>query len=103
MTVTVKRRTPIVVSAAATRRAGLRAGQEVEIKASAGVITIVPKVRATQDGYTPSQRRAIDAQLAAAEKQPFHGPFETAEQAVADMKSRLKSRSRGRAAKTKPA
>jgi len=44
MTVTVKNKTPLVVSAAARRKAGFRSGQELEAKAFGGVITIVPKL-----------------------------------------------------------
>jgi bifunctional DNA-binding transcriptional regulator/antitoxin component of YhaV-PrlF toxin-antitoxin module len=44
MTVVVKNREPLVVPTAARRRAGFKSGQELEVKASGGVITIVPKV-----------------------------------------------------------
>ena len=44
------------------------------------------------DEYTPEQRRSIDAQLDEAEKGPFRGPFNTAEEMIADMKSQLKKR-----------
>jgi hypothetical protein len=92
MTVIVKPGTPIVVPAAALRRAGLKAGQVIEIKTSAGIITILPKHLTRDDEYTPAQRRAVDAQLDEAEKGPFYAPFETAEAAIADMKARLKKR-----------
>jgi bifunctional DNA-binding transcriptional regulator/antitoxin component of YhaV-PrlF toxin-antitoxin module len=44
MTVTVKNMTPLVVPTAARRRAGFKSGQELEVKASGGVITIIPKL-----------------------------------------------------------
>jgi bifunctional DNA-binding transcriptional regulator/antitoxin component of YhaV-PrlF toxin-antitoxin module len=44
MTVTVKNQEPLVVPPAVRRRAGFRRGQELEVKASGGVITIVPKL-----------------------------------------------------------
>jgi len=44
MTVAVKNRLPLVVPAAALRRAGFKSGQELEIGASGGVITIAPKL-----------------------------------------------------------
>ena len=43
MTVTVKDGTPLVVPTAARRKAGFKSGQELEVKASGGVITIIPK------------------------------------------------------------
>ena len=44
MTVVVKNKEPLVVPTAARRRAGFKSGQELEVKASGGVITIVPKL-----------------------------------------------------------
>jgi bifunctional DNA-binding transcriptional regulator/antitoxin component of YhaV-PrlF toxin-antitoxin module len=43
MIVTVKNKTPLVVPTAARRKAGFKSGQELEVKASGGVITIIPK------------------------------------------------------------
>lgn len=39
------------------------------------------------DEYTPAQRRIIDSRLAKAEKGPFHGPFDTADEMIAHMKA----------------
>jgi antitoxin component of MazEF toxin-antitoxin module len=44
MTVPVKNRTPVIIPPAALRRAGFKSGQELEVKASGGVITIVLKL-----------------------------------------------------------
>ena len=44
MTVAVKNKPPVVVPPAALRRAGFKRGQELEVKASGGVVTIVPKL-----------------------------------------------------------
>ena len=44
MTVAVKNKTPVIVPPAALRRAGFKNGQELEVKAGGGVITIVPKL-----------------------------------------------------------
>ena len=65
MTVAVKNdnKTPLVVPPAVRRRARFKSGQELEFRVSGGVITIVPKLPAADDEYTPEQRRAIDAQL----------------------------------------
>jgi bifunctional DNA-binding transcriptional regulator/antitoxin component of YhaV-PrlF toxin-antitoxin module len=73
MTVAIKNnnKTPLVVPASVRRAAGFKSGQEVEFKASCGVITILPKLQSSEDEHTPAQRRRLDAQLAAAEKGPF--------------------------------
>jgi bifunctional DNA-binding transcriptional regulator/antitoxin component of YhaV-PrlF toxin-antitoxin module len=92
MTVTVKNKTPLVVPPAIRRRAGLNVGDQVEFRASGGVITITPKVPAADDEYTPEQRRMIDAQLDEAEKGPFHGPFDTADEMITHIKGELKKR-----------
>jgi len=44
MTVTVKNKTPLVVPPAVRRKAGFKSGQEIEFRASGGVITIAPKL-----------------------------------------------------------
>jgi len=56
------------------------------------VITILPKLPMADEEYTPAQRRAIDAQLDAAEKGPFHGPFTNADEMIAYVKGALKKR-----------
>jgi bifunctional DNA-binding transcriptional regulator/antitoxin component of YhaV-PrlF toxin-antitoxin module len=86
MTVAVKNKPPVVVPESALRRAGFKRGQELEVRASGGVITILPKLPTAGDEYTPEQRRIIDARLAegAADIKAgrVHGPF-TAKQAAA--------------------
>ena len=94
MTVAIKdnNKTPLVVPASVRRTAGFESGQEIEFKASGGVITILPKLPKADDEYTAAQRRVIDAQLDAAEKGPFHGPFKTADDMAAYVKGALKKR-----------
>ena len=93
MTVTVKNKTSIItVPRTVQRRAGFKAGDVLEFKASGGVITIVPKLPTADDEYTPEQRRIIDARLDEAEKGPFYGPFNTADEMIAHMKGQLKKR-----------
>jgi bifunctional DNA-binding transcriptional regulator/antitoxin component of YhaV-PrlF toxin-antitoxin module len=101
MTVAVKNnnKTPLVVPSAVRRKAGFKSGQELEFKASGGVITIIPKLPAAADEYTPEQRRMIDAELDEAAKGPFRGPFNTAAEMIAHLKSELKAR--GTAKKSK--
>lgn len=86
MTVAVRNnnKTPLVVPTAVRRKAGFKSGQELEFKASGGVITIVPKLPAS-DEYTPEQHRRIDAELDEAAKGPFHGPFNTAGEMIAHL------------------
>ena len=67
---------------------------------SGGVINIVPKLPTADDDYTPAQRAAIDARLAQARKGPYHGPFDTADQAIDFLRKELKS---GKPAKRKKA
>jgi hypothetical protein len=52
----------------------------------------LPRLPRADDEYTPEQRRSIDAQLDAAEEEFFRGPFNTAEEMIADMKSQVKRR-----------
>ena len=94
MTVAVKNdnKTPLVVPPAVRRRARFKSGQELEFRVSGGVITIVPKLPAADDEYTPEQRRAIDAQLREAERGPFYGPFDTVDEMIADLRGRIAKR-----------
>jgi bifunctional DNA-binding transcriptional regulator/antitoxin component of YhaV-PrlF toxin-antitoxin module len=91
MTVAIKNnnKTPLVVPPAVRRRAGFKSGQELEIKASSGVITILPKLPASDSEYTPQQRRAIDRGIAASEKDytegHSYGPFETHQEFIASL------------------
>jgi bifunctional DNA-binding transcriptional regulator/antitoxin component of YhaV-PrlF toxin-antitoxin module len=90
MTATVKNNRPLVIPPAVRRKAGFKNGQEVEFKASGGVITIIPKLPNADDEYTPEQRKAIDAELREAEKGPFYGPFDTVDEMIKHLKGRLK-------------
>lgn len=82
----------LVVPMSVQRRARIKPGDPVEFKTAPGVITIVSKVLAPEDEYTVAQRRAIDAQLAAAGNGPFYGPFETAGQAIQFMRREIRVR-----------
>ena len=91
MTVAIKNnnKAPLVVPPAVRRRAGFKSSQELEIKASCGVITILPKLPATDDEYTPQQRRVIDRGITASEKDykegRSYGPFKTHEEFIASL------------------
>ena len=80
---------------------GLVDGDLVEVRAVGKKIVITPQHRLAidrsgfpnaDDDYTPAQRRIIDAQLDEAAKDPFHGPFNAAEEMIAHMKGELKKR-----------
>jgi len=96
MTVAIKNdnKTPLVVPRAVRRTAGFKSGQELEIKASGGVITILPKLPNADDEYSPEQRRAIDTRLKMAleEVKQGHaaGPFNTSDEMIASLKGELK-------------
>jgi bifunctional DNA-binding transcriptional regulator/antitoxin component of YhaV-PrlF toxin-antitoxin module len=98
MTVTVKNKTknPLVVPQAVRRQAGHRNGQDLEFRVSGGVITILPKLLAADDEYTPAERRAIDRGIAQSEKQyaadKSYGPFDTAAEAIASINAHLRQR-----------
>jgi bifunctional DNA-binding transcriptional regulator/antitoxin component of YhaV-PrlF toxin-antitoxin module len=91
MTVAIKNNNnmPLVVPRAIRRKAGFKSGQELEIKASGGVITILPRFPSADDEYTPAERRAIDRGIAQSEKEyregKHVGPFTTAEEFLADL------------------
>jgi bifunctional DNA-binding transcriptional regulator/antitoxin component of YhaV-PrlF toxin-antitoxin module len=96
MTVTVKNKTPLVVPPAVRRQAGLKSGDKLEFKVSGGVITILQKLPSADDEYTPAQRRVIDRSIAKGlediHKGRVHGPFQTANEAIADLRSLARSR-----------
>jgi bifunctional DNA-binding transcriptional regulator/antitoxin component of YhaV-PrlF toxin-antitoxin module len=96
MTVTVKSNEPLVVPPSIRRRAGHKNGQELEFRVSGAVITILPKLPAADDEYTPGHRRMIDARLAEGladiKAGRTFGPFNSAEEMIADMKARLRKR-----------
>ena len=96
MTVSVKNdnRIPLVVPPALRRKAGFKSGEQLEIKASGRVITIVPKLPAADDDYTPEQRRMVDARLAKADEDiktgRVYGPFNTAQEMAASIEANIK-------------
>ena len=96
MAVVTKNKTPLVVPVAIQRKAGLVAGQNVEFRASGGVITITPKPPSADDEYSPEQRRLIDARLAAARKGPYSGPFDSADDAIKFLRKEIRSRKTGK-------
>ena len=100
MTVVLKNnnKTPLVIPTAARRKAGFKSGQDLEVKASGGVITIVPKLPDADDEYTPKQRRAIDQEIAKSlddvKQGRVHGPFDTHADFIASLHEKTQRASR---------
>ena len=92
MNTVVQSKKPIVVPESLRRRAGIKAGDRVEIRVSGGIINIIPVLPSAEAEYTPEQRRIIDARLAEAQKGPYYGPFDTAAEMITHMKGELKKR-----------
>lgn len=92
MRIIVKENSPIVIPDSFRRRAGLKAGDRLEFRLSGGIINIIPHVPSAKDEYTPAERMAIDEQLREAEKGPFHGPFETADEAIEFLSREIRKR-----------
>lgn len=105
MTITLKKKAPLVVPPSIQRKARLKAGDQVEFKAAPGMITIVSKPPAaptpTDDEYTPEQRRIIEAQLAEGlddiRKGRVSRRFDTVAEMLASMKARRKTSPRHKA------
>lgn len=100
MTVTLQSKDELVVPRAVRRRAGIKTGQTVKFKVSGGIISIIPDLPSADDEYTPAQRRVIDARLAEAREGPYHGPFATANEAVAFLREEIKNRKSAKRKKT---
>ncbi len=73
------------------------AGDMVNVQVKASQIIITPQTVVDRSGfpnandeYTPEQRKKITAELLEAMKEPSIGPFDTAEEMIADMKKKLK-------------
>jgi bifunctional DNA-binding transcriptional regulator/antitoxin component of YhaV-PrlF toxin-antitoxin module len=97
MTVTVKGNAPLVVPQSALRKAGIRSGDKLKFETKgSGVITIEKEFEDARGEYTPAQRKIIDARLDEAMKEyergEVVGPFDTAEEMIASMKTELKRR-----------
>jgi bifunctional DNA-binding transcriptional regulator/antitoxin component of YhaV-PrlF toxin-antitoxin module len=63
MTLTISK-SHIVIPPKVQREAGFKLGDQIEVRAVRGVITIAVKPQTADDEYTPEQRRIVDAQLA---------------------------------------
>ena len=99
MTITLKAKAPLVVPPSVQRKARLKAGDQVEFRATPGKITIVskpPVAAAADDEYTPEQRRIINREIAKGlediKKGRTYGPFDTAEDAIKFLHKEIRAR-----------
>jgi bifunctional DNA-binding transcriptional regulator/antitoxin component of YhaV-PrlF toxin-antitoxin module len=92
MAALAKKGAPLVVPSVIRRKAGFKGGEDLEFKASGGVITIVRKPPVAKDEYTPAQRKIINARLAEARKGSYLGPFETADEAIKVIRNEIRNR-----------
>jgi bifunctional DNA-binding transcriptional regulator/antitoxin component of YhaV-PrlF toxin-antitoxin module len=96
MTLRRKDKAPIVVPSNIRRRAGFKPNDELEFRASGGVITITAKAENADEEYTPAQRRIIDKQLKQAMKDidegRFYGPFDSVDEMIESIEAELRKR-----------
>ena len=101
MTVTVQKKTDLIVPRSVRRKAGIKSGDKLEFKVSGGIINIIPKLPSADDEYTPAQRRIINARLAKSDEDikqgRVYGPFNTAEEMAASIEANIKLRARKKA------
>jgi antitoxin component of MazEF toxin-antitoxin module len=96
MTLALKSKSPVIVPPAVLRQAGFRSGEELVIKASGGVITIVPKRPHSKPNgaETLAERRAINRSLAASDKDyhegRVYGPFSTTEEMAESIEANIR-------------
>jgi AbrB family looped-hinge helix DNA binding protein len=100
----------VTIPTAVRRQAGLSKGDLVNFAFQRGKIIITPRLvidrssfPTADDDYTPEQRRIIDARLAESEQDLKNGrtfgPFNTADEMIADMKARLRKGPRAKRTK----
>jgi bifunctional DNA-binding transcriptional regulator/antitoxin component of YhaV-PrlF toxin-antitoxin module len=99
VTVTVGRKAGLVVPPSVRRQAGIKAGDQLEFKASRGVITIVTKSDIGKDEPMSDQRGMIDREIAKGlediKRGRVYGPF-SASEATKFIKAELKTRTKKR-------
>ena len=94
MTITVDEQTRRIFPRSVCRQAGIKNGDQLEVKVSGGIITMLPKLPSAADEYTSAQRRVIDARiaegLADVKHGRVHGPFETHEAMIKFLHGKVK-------------
>jgi bifunctional DNA-binding transcriptional regulator/antitoxin component of YhaV-PrlF toxin-antitoxin module len=96
MTITVDAKTREILPRSVLRKAGFRTGDRLEVRASGGIVSLIPAVPSADDEYTPAQRAVGDASLALAKedirKGRIVGPFGDGAEMVTALKAELKRR-----------
>ena len=97
MNLTLKKKTQLVVPLRIQRKARLKDGDQLEFKATPGMITIAIKPPAVMDDeYTPEQRRIINREIAKGlediRRGRTYGPFDTAEDAIKFLHKEIRAR-----------
>lgn len=87
MTITIDDANRVAFPAAIRDRAQIKAGDELEVFVSAGVITMVPKLPVAHSEYTPEERRRILDAVRAADVEPEYGPFRDGDDVAAFLES----------------
>ena len=108
--VRVKAKYQVTLPDGLRRQVQVGVGDVLEARVEKGKITLTPtlvmdrsKFPTADDEYTPAQRRAIDREIAKGledfKKGRFHGPFHSANEAIASIKATLKQRAAVKRAK----
>ena len=95
MTITVTNEIQRMFPPGVRRKAGFKAGDQLEVKAIGGIVTFISKPPAVvHNEYTPEQRRVIDAHIAEGLEDikhgRLHGPFDTHEEMIGFLHSEVK-------------
>ena len=95
MTITLTNEIQRMLPPRVRRKSGFKAGDEVEVKAIGGIVTLISKPPVTdEEEYTPAQRRVIDSHIADGlddiKHGRLHGPFETHEEMTTFLHSEVK-------------
>jgi len=95
----------LVVPPSVRRRAGIKAGDQLEFQVSRRRITILAKPGVRDDEYTPGERRAIEREMAKGvgdiRKGRTCGPFNTVGEMAGSIEAYIK-KSRRAAKRSKP-
>ena len=98
-TTKIQNKGQVTIPTRVREQAGLSKGDVVEFSYQRGKIVITPKLVIDRSGfpsadgdYTPAQRKAMDARLAAAAKGRTYGPFDSAGEMIAHVKGELRKR-----------
>ena len=100
MIITVDQNTRRIFPPSIRRQVGFKTGDQLEVRARGGIVSLIPKLPTADDEYTPEQRRYIDARLARADEDikhgRLHGPFETHEELIAFLHGEVKKAKKAR-------